>query len=432
MNTGTSTIRLARKTATVTATALVLLTTVATSAGHAAASANNRAPETRTVFVDASSVPADELRGLGKALPYAEYARSRGVTSPVLAAAPGPAPDGEQDLRQECATHAAQAKVAAGWIKSRFESCQKRPFDLVLRDVRGTTALGRLKFDQWVLGFAYDGSRRVDYLASIENIIVQPIPTEDATKWRLGQHFHHNVNASESDPDPQVTAPQTTERDELLGVWDSQPHWNLTYVSPDKGPLFDQGNQQRVFSTVSMDLSASSPNAAPFTEGGGVYNSSVRYDYAGKIAGKFQGTVFTGARVELVMSQADPAVNESALHIYDALNRPERTFPSWPGKSVPGTKEPLHRDVNATKIDENRNKSIGECKRVWGDYAGSGLQCDEYPFASTKEGSTKGDNRFSVRLIDGPDNRRGGERLAAVYTLNRVLDGDAFYMKITN
>ncbi|MEU4878728.1 NucA/NucB deoxyribonuclease domain-containing protein [Streptomyces sp. NPDC021608] len=432
MNTGTSPVRLAHKTAIATTTALVMLTTVATSAGHAASTADDRGTEAGAVFVDAASVPADELRGLGKALPYADYARSHGGAPAARTVAPGPALDGEQDLRQECATHAAQAKAAAGWIKSRFESCQKRPFDLVLRDVRGTTALGRLKFDQWVLGFAYDGSRRVDYLASIENIIVQPIPTEDATKWRLGQHFHHNVNASESDPDPQVTAPQTTDRDELLGVWDSQPHWNLTYTAPDKGPLFDQGNQQRVFSTVSMDLSASSPNAAPFTEGGGVYSSSVRYDYAGKIAGKYQGTVFTGARVELVMSQADPAVNESALHIYDALNRPERTFPSWAGKTVPGTKEPLHRLVNATKIEENREKSIRECKKVWGDYAGSGLQCDEYPFASTKEGSTKSDNRFSVRLIDGPDNRRGGERLSAVYTLNRVLDGDAFYMKITN
>ncbi|MEU8795330.1 hypothetical protein [Streptomyces sp. NPDC048643] len=40
-----------------------------------------------------------------------------------------------------------------------------------------------------------------------------------------------------SDPDPQVTAPQTTERDELLGVWDSPPHWNLSYTSPDKGSL---------------------------------------------------------------------------------------------------------------------------------------------------------------------------------------------------
>ncbi|MEU8795329.1 hypothetical protein [Streptomyces sp. NPDC048643] len=82
-----------------------------------------------------------------------------------------------------------------------------------------------------------------------------------------------------------------------------------------------------------MDLSASSPNAAPFTEGGSVYTSCVRYDYAGKIAGKFLGTVFTQARVELVLSQKDPAVNESALHIYDALNRPERTFP--PGRARP-------------------------------------------------------------------------------------------------
>ncbi|MFF4507588.1 hypothetical protein [Streptomyces sp. NPDC001401] len=47
-------------------------------------------------------------------------------------------------------------------------------------------------------------------------------------------------------------------------------------------------------------------------------------------------------------------------------------------------------------------------------------------------GPTKGDNRFSVRLIDGTDNRKGGERLAEMYTLNRILDGDPFYMKITN
>ncbi|MFJ5274682.1 hypothetical protein [Streptomyces sp. NPDC088358] len=340
----TTLIRLARGTATATAVAVLMAT--ATSAGHAAPAGNDPGPEAGTRFVDAASLPAEDLRGLGKPLPYTQYARSHHAKSASLTAAPVAAPDDEQDLRQECAAHAARAKAASGWIKSRFESCQKRPFDLVLRDVRGTTSLGRLKFDQWVLGFAYDGSRRVDYLASIENIIVQPLPTEDATKWRLGQHFRQSINASTSDPDPQVTAPQTTERDELLGVWDSQPHWNLSYTSPDKGPLYDQGNQQKVFSTVSMDLSASSPNAAPFTEGGGVYTSSVRYDYAGKIAGKFLGTVFTQARVELVLSQKDPAVNESALHIYDALNRPERTFPSWPGKTVPGMKEPLHRLVD--------------------------------------------------------------------------------------
>ncbi|MEU0166789.1 NucA/NucB deoxyribonuclease domain-containing protein [Streptomyces iakyrus] len=429
MNIRTAFIRLAR--ATATTAALTLLTAATSTATHAAATTNDPVPE-GTVFVDAASLPADELRGLDQPTPYAEYARSHGSKSAAPRAAADPAPGDQQDLRQQCANHAAQAKTATGWLKSRFESCQKRPFDLVLRDVRGTTTLGRLWFDQWVLGFAYDGSRRVDYVSSIENIRVQPIPTEDAKKWRIGQHFHHSVNASSSDADPQVTAPQTVNRDELLGVWDTQPHWNLTYASPDKGALFDQGNQQRVFLTVAMDVSASSPNSAPFTGGSNVYNSSVRYDYAGPVAGKHKGTVFSKARVELVMSQRDPAVNESAVHIYDALNRPERTFPSWPGKSVPGSKEPLRRVVDPTKIEDNRKKSIKECKKVWGDYAGSGLECDEYPFASTKEGSTKGDNRFSVRLIDGKDNRKGGERLNEMYTLNRILDGDPFYVKITN
>ncbi|MER6113292.1 NucA/NucB deoxyribonuclease domain-containing protein [Streptomyces hirsutus] len=419
-------IRLAR--ATATTAALTLLTAATT---HTASTTNAPAPE-GAVFVDAASLPTDELRGLDRLIPYAEYARSHRSGSVARQTAADPAPGDQQDLRQQCANHAAQAKTATGWIKSRFESCQKRPFDLVLRDIRGTTTLGRLKFDQWVLGFAYDGSRRVDYVASIENIWVDPIPTEDATKWRLGQHFHHSINASNSDPDPKVTAPQTVNRDELLGVWDTKPHWDLTYTSPDKGALFNQGNQQRVLSAVAMDLSVSSPNSAPYMEGSNVYNSSVRYDYAGNIAGKHKGTVFTKARVELVMSQKDPAVNESAVHIYDALNRPERTFPSWPGKNVPGAKEPLHRVVDPKKIDDNRDKSIKECKKVWGNYTGSGLECDEYPFASTKEGSTKGDNRFSVRLIDGKDNRKGGERLNETYTLNRVLNGDPFYVKITN
>ncbi|WP_055713138.1 NucA/NucB deoxyribonuclease domain-containing protein [Streptomyces torulosus] len=428
MNTGTALVRLARTTAT--AAALTLLTAATTTASHADPATHDPAPE-NTVFVDAASLSPDELRSFGQLIPYAEYARSHGSKSVAPRTAAGRAPGDEVDLREECAKQAARAKTATGWIKSRFESCQKRPFDLVLRDVKGTTTLGRLQFDQWVLGFAYDGSRRVDYVASIENIWVNPIPTEDAKKWRLGQHFRHSINASESDADPKVTAPQTEARDELLGAWDSRPQWTLTYTSPDKGALFKDGNQQRVSSTVAMDLSVSSPSAAPYTDGGSVYTSSVRYDYAGPVAGKHKGTVFTKARVELVMSEKDPAVNESALHIYDALNRPERTFPSWVGKSVPGAKEPLHRVVDEKTVDDNREKSISECKKVWGNYTGTGLECDEYPFASTKEGSTKGDNRFSVRLITGTDNRKGGERLNAMYTLNRVLNNDPFYVKIT-
>ncbi|MFE2462975.1 NucA/NucB deoxyribonuclease domain-containing protein [Streptomyces sp. NPDC059402] len=179
-----------------------------------------------------------------------------------------------------------------------------------------------------------------------------------------------------------------------------------------------------------MDVTADSPNATSYTEVG-AHRSGVRFDYAGPVAGKYKGTVFTEARVELSMSQSDPDVDESALHIYDAQSRPELTFPSWPNKTVPGATEPLHRLIDADEQQKNRDKSIKTCKNVWGDYSGTSLQCDEYPFVSTKEGSNKGDDRYSVRLIEGTDNEEGGRRLNTMYTLTRMLDGDPFYVKIT-
>ncbi|MEU9005375.1 NucA/NucB deoxyribonuclease domain-containing protein [Streptomyces sp. NPDC048551] len=131
------------------------------------------------------------------------------------------------------------------------------------------------------------------------------------------------------------------------------------------------------------------------------------------------------------MSLKDPAVDQSARHILDAQQLPERTFPSWAGKTVPGSTEPLHRLIDKDKQEKNREKAIATCNDVWGDYKGTTLQCDEYPFASTKEGAAAPGNRFSARLIDGTDNETGGRKLNEMFTLNRILDGDAFYVKIT-
>ncbi|MER5662648.1 hypothetical protein [Streptomyces mirabilis] len=73
---------------------------------------------------------------------------------------------------------------------------------------------------------------------------------------------------------------------------------------------------------------------------------------SGKVAGKYKGTVFTNARVELAMSQKDPAVRKRPAHLQDALNHPERIFPS-----------PLHRLINKGKQQANRNRSIKECEK---------------------------------------------------------------------
>ncbi|GAA2485801.1 NucA/NucB deoxyribonuclease domain-containing protein [Streptomyces gobitricini] len=421
----TSVTRWARGTAAVSLFTVLLMPAGATAYAEPAPAKTDSGSH----FVDAATAHPGDLQDLPDPVPLRTYLQRDKGHAPDLQAPAQPAD--EPDLRTECAKQEAAAKTKTGWLKSRFESCYKRHYDLVLRDRNNKEKTrGRLIFDSWVLGFAHDGTRQVDFVASVEDIKVATDGDEDAKEWRLGQHFSTTIDASSSDPDAKLTEPTVTKRDELLGVWDPRPSWTLIYTSPDKGPQHAQGNMQRVLAVLDMTTTVNSPNVDPYVEVGS-YISNFRFDYAGSIAGKHKGAVFTQARVELVMSQKDPAVNESALHIYDALKRPERTFPSFLGKSVPGEKEPLHRLVDAKKQGDQRENSIKECKKIWGDYSGTRLQCDEYPFASTQEGSLKGDKRFSVRLIEGVDNRTGGERLNNMYINNRILDGDPFYVKIT-
>jgi len=50
----------------------------------------------------------------------------------------------------------------------------------------------------------------------------------------------------------------------------------------------------------------------------------------------------------------------------------------------------------------------------------SNCDCDEYPFASTKQGG----EAASIRFIDSSDNRSAGAKLGAFYYRERVKDGD--------
>ncbi|CAM5590162.1 putative protein OS=Kitasatospora aureofaciens OX=1894 GN=GCM10010502_61820 PE=4 SV=1 [Kitasatospora aureofaciens] len=138
-------------------------------------------------------------------------------------------------------------------------------------------------------------------------------------------------------------------------------------------------------------MRVTSPNTrtSPWSEFGAA-KSNVRFDYAGPVAGKYKGTVFTDGRAELVMKLSDPAVRESALHIKDAHNIPQRTFPSFNGKEHPrGRSSPCTASSTVPSRTRTARTAIATCNEVWGDYSGSGLQCDEYPFSSTYEARTR-------------------------------------------
>ena len=111
-----------------------------------------------------------------------------------------------------------------------------------------------------------------------------------------------------------------------------------------------------------------------------------------------------------------------------------------PGET-PGN--PLHRVVSDPLYDLNaaqRGLSETVCKReiskTWvSDVRFDPLakNCDEYPFASTDEGSlgANPDFNFSVLLIRATHNQAHGRVLGAWYGNTRILKGDAFWIKLS-
>ncbi|WP_329316616.1 hypothetical protein OG723_40685 (plasmid) [Streptomyces sp. NBC_01278] len=142
---------------------------------------------------------------------------------------------------------------------------------------------------------------------------------------------------------------------------------------------------------------------------------------------------------------SQPGAPEQAVaeHIKQAFANPKATKPLNALKNVPGDtiQEPLHRlFLDQKRLDRNRAVSVRECKRYWGaNYTDGGKECDEFPFASTYEGSAIDEydphvekNNFSVLPIPGDQNGAGGTLLRGFYNANRIIDGleDGFIVKI--
>jgi hypothetical protein len=115
-----------------------------------------------------------------------------------------------------------------------------------------------------------------------------------------------------------------------------------------------------------------------------------------------------------------------------------------------GVLKPLHREADVKLRSDNRNKAC-PTRGAISDGRRNGItgrSCDEYPFASTKEGAayTSGGPRtnnpachipdvttpgtgYSVCMINAQQNNLAGSFLGAFYGFNRVINADAFYVR---
>jgi hypothetical protein len=334
----------------------------------------------------------------------------------------------EDDLKTKCAKHP-EAQTDQGWPHSRFDQCfllTKKEF--ALTKVSTGQQVAWIKFSSSLLVFAYDGSRRIDYVFNFDEFSLDPgllgsgQPYLDATTLAVSFGGCGTI----------VTCSPTPVRSDTALGWNSAPSRTLQFsVTTDDNS--GTGKFKIVRSLIDMKITTAT--AMPDIRPGSLTlaYSRGRFDSAlGTLGGgKHRGAIMPDYVPTAVFDRSrNSPYRMEAVHIDDALHRPVRTFPSFPGKSAPGEGDrPLHRLMNKTERTANNTASRAICKDVWDDeYADRGLQCDEYPFQSTYEGSFKstgGDTskwHGSARVIDGEHNRIGGNHIQEFYNLNRVLD----------
>ena len=134
--------------------------------------------------------------------------------------------------------------------------------------------------------------------------------------------------------------------------------------------------------------------------------------------------IFGGVVPIWMLSKSDDSVRTVAEHVYQALNDPNSTMPPDPSgnKYIPYN---LTRTVDQNLIDAQRSRAKYQCKKWFNREPDEA--CDEYPFASTYEGSFNDpETNYSVKFIDATQNSTEGGKRGAWYLADRILELDGF------
>jgi hypothetical protein len=130
--------------------------------------------------------------------------------------------------------------------------------------------------------------------------------------------------------------------------------------------------------------------------------------------------------------------DEAFNHYWNACKRPGfETYPTDTSKAIhgcgntdiPAKENVLHREYPSIR-KTNQGQTYRWCSNMWPGYPNNGKQCDEYPFASTRERTNvRNDKTTAISLcpVDSADNGAAGRILDNhYYSKDRILVGDVF------
>lgn len=322
-----------------------------------------------------------------------------------------------------------EGKADDGFILNHFEFCRWNYNTLTKLNGQGKVE-GQVRFKETEIGEGHDNGRQ-----GTNNVKVTEVKTSGVFKGASMTLHPRAVGypgkcATTFGTSPSYTEPLST--------------WNDTYVYYRVTSSASDGDQSRIDKPLSCNFrnnwkvngakGSSDWFAAPDQ---GLRMDSAEYLKRGATQGK-EGAIFNRVIPWFSYDYADANVKQVAEHIFTAYLMPESTDPRVDhAKKIPGrlgsstflTRNYSRFDDAARKVSEQNLKwKTTACGKLV--KANSTYECDEFPFASTKEGAATGN--FSVRYVPGKANSTAGGRLAAWYARDRILHGDKFQVLAEN
>lgn len=319
---------------------------------------------------------------------------------------------------EECRENSELSGRDQGWIKNHFSYCWLGVYGAVQARCLGFVCVpvGGFSARITLIGVAYNGLRNAEMMPILDE--VDSWGTADAGAFTFEAECHGNPAGSCVTADDEVT--RTPEQ------WEDNGKAILYYYSPANTPSESAG-EQVAYGTFDTEARFRFPQRTLSDDGP---STQVRFDSAWYLAQK-NGSIFNLTDPWLSYDVNDQDVKYSAWNIHNAQKFPAQTEPIMAGKHLPGgsAAEPLHRMFkNKTQRKLNRTTAVRYCNQRWPGYAELGQDCDEYPFACTAEGAATG--QYAVRPIPAPDNQEAGRRLGSWFSADRIIDGDAFHVRI--
>lgn len=361
------------------------------------------------------------------------------VAAPAAVTLPEPA---HTMTHQECVAGLA---TAVFYIKSRYAMCSGKQFEQVW--LRNGSPVGRSHFDVLAIGTIPVNSRTLtityhftDFTATGTNGAASMGIT---TKGSIAQSWPSTATYTQGG----VSMPFTRTWTQLLGTSTFQ---HTVTAAPGQGSSGSRADTIFAVYTPNITIKAPPTWATEPITGGDLFMLPPRWDNAEYLPNATAGGAATWAVMTPLRysTASDAPEREVALHIQKAFTTPGKTQPPMALKDVPGQSAdaPLTRLYWDTKRrEQNRNRSVYNCQKYFGaDYAtsaGYARECDEYPMASTYEGSVWSDydplaepGNFSVMPVKKEDNGAAGNLLGQFYSKNRIIDGpdDGFIVEITS